>query len=261
MGWVPPRGLEHGELIESVGGQRLLRLMIETRSVPAVAIQRLVSSRCKQIEAETGRKPGKKEARALKAETRLALLPAAFPKSVAVNVWINPETQRLVIDSTSKTHIDNVLTALTRSIEGFQALLIQTTTSPTAAMANWLLSQESPAGFSIDRECALEAADESKAVVKYGNHALNIDEVQQHISEGKLPTYLAMTWGGRVSFVLTNSFRLKKIAFVDGVIDKSAEHADDRFDADAAIATGELELLIPALIDALGGEVKIGGAA
>jgi recombination associated protein RdgC len=63
-----------------------------------------------------------------------------------------------------------------------------------------------------------------------------------------------MTWNDRVSFVLTDSLQLKKLDFLDGVF--AGRPADDEgFDADAAIATGELRQLIPDLVEALGGEL------
>ena len=78
-------------------------------------------------------------------------------------------------------------------------------------MATWLMTKESPNSFTVDRECELKASDESKAVVKYGRHPLDIDEVAQHIAQGKIPTKLALTWNDRVSFVLTSSMQLKKL--------------------------------------------------
>jgi recombination associated protein RdgC len=127
-----------------------------------------------------------------------------------------------------------------------------------AAMSEWLVSQEPPAGFSVDRECELKASDESKAVVRYARHPLDIDEIRQHIEQGKLPTKLALTWDERVSFVLTEGLQVKKIAFLDGVFDGTSQEKEDGFDADAAISTGELQKLIPDLILALGGEVPEG---
>ena len=59
---------------------------------------------------------------------------------------------------------------------------------------------------------------------------------------------------GRVSFVLADAMQVRKISFVDGVFDGAASAKDSSFDADAAIATGELRQLIPDLIDVLGGE-------
>ncbi|MFC2590867.1 MAG: recombination-associated protein RdgC, partial [Ottowia sp.] len=44
----------------------------------------------------------------------------------------------------------------------------------------------------------------------------------------------------------------------DGLFDKDgqSDNRDERFDADAALATGELSRLIPDLIEALGGEMN-----
>ena len=87
-------------------------------------------------------------------------------------------------------------------------------------------------------------------------------EDRERILVFKLPTKLAMSWDDRVSFVLTEGLQLKKIAFQDTVFEGQKQD-DAGFDADVAIATGELSKLIPDLILALGGEGRgeIGGAA
>ena len=262
VGWVPPRGQENGALVESVGGQWLLKLMLESKVVPSSVINRKTKERLAEIEAATGRKPGKKESKDIKEDARLALLPMAFTKQGSVLVWIDAAARLLMIDAGSQGRADEVMTCLAKSVDGLGAVLVQTTISPVAAMSDWLLSQEPPAGFSIDRECELKAGDDSKAVVRYSRHALDIEEVQQHITHGKLPTRLALTWEGRISFVLTEGLQIKKLAFVDGVFqDDASSSKDDRFDADAAIATGEIRKLIPDLLTALGGEQVIGIAA
>lgn len=259
VGWTAPRGDAHGPLVEAVGGQWLLKLMLESKAVPGSVITRKAKERAAQIEAVTGRKPGKKEMKDIKEEARITLLPMAFTKQGAVGVWLDPEARLLMIDAASQAKADEVLTCLSKSVPGLGAVLVQTTLSPVTAMADWLLSQEPPAGFSVDRECELKAADDSKALVRYSRHALDIEEVQQHIAMGKLPTRLAMTWEGRVSFVLTEALQIKKLSFVDGVFqDDASVSKDDRFDADAAIATGEIRKLIPALLEALGGEMALG---
>ncbi len=55
----------------------------------------------------------------------------------------------------------------------------------------------------------LKASDDSKAVVRYAKHPLDIDEVREHIAAGKRPTRLAMTWEDRVSFELTEGMQLR----------------------------------------------------
>lgn len=113
-----------------------------------------------------------------------------------------------------------------------------------------------PADFTIDRDCELKAADEMKSVVKYGRHNLDTDELRGHLVSGKMPTRLAMTWKERISFTLTDTLQVKGIKFLDVVFDGRDKPAkDEAFDADASLATGELSQLIPALIEALGGEL------
>ena len=124
-------------------------------------------------------------------------------------------------------------------------------------MAEWLASKEAPAGFSIDREFELKQPDSEKSVVRYARHTLDIDEVGEHIRQGKLPTQLALTWAGRVSFVLTESLALKKLKLLDVVLEGNAQGADGGFDADVALTTGELSRLIPDLLEALGGELSM----
>jgi len=251
-GWVPPRGEEHGLLAESVGSQWILRFFTETKQIPASVLNRKVQEKADAIEKEFGRQPGKKEKRDLKDEAKLDLLPLAFTKQSSMWVWIDPQAKFLVLDTGAQGKADEVVSLLVESLKGFGVALLDTQTSAQAAMAHWLLTQEAPVGFSIDRECELKAADESKAVVRYARHALDIDEVKQHVEHGKLPTKLGMTWDDRVSFLLTDNLQIKKIAFTDTVLDQAGDEGG--FDTDVAIATGELAKLIPDLIEALGGE-------
>lgn len=258
VGWIPPRGQANGAMLESVGGHWILKLMTESKRVPTDVINRKVVEKVEEIEASTGRKPGKKEKRELKEDAKLALLPMAFTSRSTTTVWIDPTKKTLVIDTASQAKADAVVTALIKCVDGLALQLINTNTSPAAAMAHWLSTMEAPASFTVDRECELKAADESKAVVRYGRHALDIEEVAQHVRQGKIPTKLAMTWNDRVSFVLSDGFQIKKIDFLDTVFldgeGKGAHDAkDDAFDADIAIMTGEMSKMIPDLIEALGG--------
>jgi recombination associated protein RdgC len=259
VGWVAPRGEANGPLLEAVAGQWILKLMLEFRALPASVVNRKAQERVAQIEASTGRKPGKKETRDLKDDIRLELLPMAFTKQSSTRVWLDREAQLLVTDAGSQARADELITLLVQGLPGLALSLIDTQISPGAAMADWLVSQEAPQGFSVDRECELKAADESKAVVRYARHRLDTDEVKQHIEGGKMPTRLALTWNDRVSFVLTEGLQLKKLAFLDVVFEGTSQGKDDGFDADVAIATGELQKALPALLEALGGERVLPG--
>ena len=258
-GWVPPRGDEHGALVETVDGQWIARFAIETKAVPGDAVRRKVEEAVQHIEKTTGRKPGKKELRDLRDDALISLLPQAFPRRSTVTVWIEPTQRWLVMDVGAQGKADEVITSLVRVAgKGFGIGLLQTATSPQAAMAAWLADPEGdalPHAFNIERECELKGSGDEPAVIKFTRHPLQTEEVRQHITEGKLPTRLALGWSGRVGFVLTQALQLKKIAFQEGVFEDGPKTTDeDRFDADVALATGELGALITDLIEALGGE-------
>jgi recombination associated protein RdgC len=256
VGFVPPRGEAHGPLAESVGGQWILRFMVEAKVLPGSVLARKVQDKVDQIERETGRKPGKKEKRDLKDEAKLDLLPMAFTKMGSMWVWIDPQARTLVLDTGSQARADEVVSQLVELLPaGFAVALLHTQTSPQTAMAHWLKEQDPPPGFTVDRECELKSPDETKAVVRYARHPLDIEEVQQHIQAGKLPTRLALTWDDRVSFVLTEGLQLKKVSFLDTVFEGQAQD-EGGFDTDVAIATGELSKLLPDLIEALDGEAE-----
>ena len=65
-----------------------------------------------------------------------------------------------------------------------------------------------------------------------------------------------MTWADRVSFVLTDTLVVKRVAPLD-VLKEDNESAtmneDERFDSDFALMSGELAKLMADLVEALGG--------
>jgi recombination associated protein RdgC len=147
---------------------------------------------------------------------------------------------------------------------GLSVSLIETITSPQAAMTQWLLAatpEEWPADLSVERETVLKSSGEDAASVRFTRHHLANDDVRKHVLEGKLPSQLALSWDGRVAFVLTEALQLKKVQFLDGVLDESGtDKKEDRFDTDVALSTGLLGPLLDSLIEALGGEMALGAA-
>ena len=262
-GWVAPRGDQHAALAESIGGQVVFKLCTETKAVPGGVVKLQVQAQLDAIEKETGRRPKGKRVREVKEAVVHTLLPRAFPKRSDTVVWLDATAQLVWVGAGSTKKADVVVTRLIELLGGGLKLsLLQTALSPATAMAMWLRDKEAPAGFSIDRECELKQPDSEKASVRYARHTLDIDEVGEHIKQGKLPTQLAMTWAGRVSFVLTEALTLKKIQLLDGVLEGAGVDAaqsgkggngDSGFDADVAISTGELRRLMPELVSALGG--------
>jgi recombination associated protein RdgC len=256
VGWVPPRGEEHGPLAEAVAGQLLLRQRRETRAVPGGVVRQELQTRLDALERQTGRRPKGRAARDLKEELVHALLPRAFPKRAELPVWVDPAAGLVWVGTANAKRADALVTALLEALAGdIRVLGLNTALAPATAMAGWLAAGEAPRGFAIDRDCELKQPDGEKATVRYARHALDAAEtaaeVAAHLRAGKRPTQLALTWGGRLSFVLTESGALKRLDFVDGL--EADAGGEDGFDADIALFTGELRRMWPDLLEALGG--------
>lgn len=256
VGWAPPRGIENGTLVEAVDGQWLLKLKREQRLLPSTVVAARVEELAAQVEEQTGRKPGKKRLIELKEQAIHDLLPKTLTRQSHVNVWLAADIGLLAIDSTSDARLDEICALLIRAWPGLTISNLQTKTAPAALMAQWLLDGDTDySGFSLGGETELKAADGTKSTVRYTRHSLDRSEVVDHIKAGKAVQHLSLDFKERVAFTLTQGLRLKRISLLDLAYEgRSEAHGDEAFDADVALACGEIRLLVPALIDALDGE-------
>ena len=255
-GWVPP--IENGALAHSVNKQLLFTLCTEQKLLPGSVVRRAAQAKAKEIEAKEGRKPGRREMREIAEGVTAELLPRAFTSERHTMVWIDPVNRWMVVDGSS-ARADEVIEKLKLCLDELPLRGVRTTLSPSGAMTGWLASNEAPASFTIDRDCELRSNAEEKATVKYARHTLDGDEVRHHVEGGKAAIRLAMTWNDRVSFVLTESFEVKRIAFLDVIKEdtlRQAESAEELFDAEFVLMTGELARLQSDLVAALGGEAE-----
>ncbi len=255
-GWVSPR--KDGALIYANNHQWLIALAIEQRLLPSSVVNEEVRERAEEMEAQQGYAPGRKQLKEMRERVTEELMPRAFTRRRTTFVWIDPQAGWFCVDASSPAKAEEVIEHLRHCLDDFPLTLLHTQLSPQSAMADWLAGGDAPAGFTIDRDCELKAAGEEKAAVRYVRHPLEGDEVKAHLASGKLPTRLALTWDDRISFILSEKGEVKRLAFLDLLkeeAEKSAEHADEQFDADFALMTGELSRFLPQLVAALGGEV------
>jgi recombination associated protein RdgC len=254
IGWVPP--CASGTLVHAVNNQWLLALGAEQKLLPASVVKQFASDKAKAIEEAEGRKVGRKEMRDLREQMTLELLPRAFIRQRRTFGWIDPINGWLVIDAAAPAKAEEFLEHLRKSVDGLPAKLVKVTLSPSAAMTGWVAGGEAPSHFTIDQDLELRSAE--KATVRYAKHPLEGEEIRQHIAAGKVVTRLAMTWGDRISFVLNENLQIKRLTFLDILkeqADSQAENADERFDLDFVLMTGEVARLLDDVIDALGGEL------
>ena len=256
-GWVSCRGDDR--LVHVANQQILFALGVEQKLLPATIINRFVKERIADIEAQQGYKVGRKEKKDIKEAVTEGLLPRAFAIQRTTYAWLDPANGRLIIEAASSAKADELLEQLSKTVDDLPVKLLHTEISPVAAMTDWLAGEAAPAGFTIDRELELRATGESKATVRYANHALEGEEILAHIASGKRATRLGLTWNDRISFVLTEQLQIKRLEFLDIIKEESttlADNADGMFDLDFTLMTGELARMLTDLTEALGGEAS-----
>lgn len=258
QGWTPP---VEGELVHNVGGQWLISLGIEQRLLPTAVINQEAQDRAVDIEAQQGFKPGRKQMKELKEAVMQELLPKAFTRRKRIYAWIDPKAGYLGIDTATRSAAEPVIEALHKALDELPLKLVNTELSPGAAMTDWLSGGEAPGAFSIDEDSELRAIDDGSSAVRYVHHSLEGKDIREHIASGKQVSKLGISFDDRVALLLTDKFELKRIQPLDVLTDKGdsegdAKSREEQFDADFALFAGEMGKLIPALFEALGGEVK-----
>jgi recombination associated protein RdgC len=212
-GWISCRGDDR--LVHATGDHILFALGVEQKLLPATIINRFSKERVADIEAQQGYKVGRRELKDIKEAVTEELLPRAFALLRTTYAWIDTDNKRLIIDAASAAKAEELLEFLNKTLDDLPVKPLHTELSPVAAMTDWLCGDNAPAGFTIDRELELRATGESRATVRYANHALEGEEIQAHISAGKRATRLGLTWNDRISFVLTEQLQIKRLEFLD----------------------------------------------
>ena len=147
--------------------------------------------------------------------------------------------------------------------------LLETERSPSAAMSAWLALGDAPLRFTIDQDLELQAADQTKATIRYTRYPLEAREIRQHLTAGMYATRLGLTWNDRISFVLTEKLQIKRVEFLaidkDSAPQQSQENeqraAQEQFEIDFMLMAGELNQLLADLGQALGEQPERQAAA
>ena len=228
--------------------------------LPGSIIRQVAQERAEVLAEEQGFPVGRKQMRDLRVKVTDELRARALTRRRVTRAWIDPQAGWFVVDAAGIPRAEAVVEALGDTLGSFAPVAIETERSPHSAMTSWLLRGEAPARFTIDDELELHAADKSKTVIRYTRHPLDGKEIQAHLSSGKYPTHLGLTWNDRISFVLTDKLQVKRLDFLE--MSKQPTEGDDvdpaeQFDIDFAVMAGELANLLKDLAQVLGAEAAV----
>jgi recombination associated protein RdgC len=255
-GWVA--GSPAQRLVHTIGQQQLIALGLDQKLLPGSVIRQVATERAALQEKEQGFPVGRRQMRELKERVTEELRARAFTRRSLTRAWIDSARGWFIIDTASAPRADELVATLRDTLGTFAVTLLETERSPQSAMSAWLMLGDAPLRFSIDQDLELNSIDKSKATVRYVRHPLEGREIQAHIQSGKYASRLGLTWNDRVSFVLTEKLQVKRLQFLD--VESSKDEGDEipaeeKFDADFLLMSGELSQLLGDLQEALGGDV------
>jgi recombination associated protein RdgC len=115
---------------------------------------------------------------------------------------------------------------------------------PRVLMTDWLATGNLPAGLALGDECELrDPATATGAIARCRRQDLDAEEVKEHLRNGKQVFLLGLTFDDRISFVLGEDLVIRKLKFLDVVMDELGDsQADAHAEMDASFALLTLEL-------------------
>ena len=247
-GFVSPFGPDSEVLSHTVGKATLVTLGSEEKLLPAAVVNAELGKRLRKEAERRGRPVGGRQRRAIKAEVLDVLLPQAFVRPSRLSAWLDSKNGWLVLDTSSRKSAENALTQVREALGSFPAVPLAPEEGPRVLMTDWLANGNLPAGLTLGDECELrDPATATGAIARCRRQDLDAEEVKEHLRNGKQVFMLGLTFDERISFVLGEDLVVRKLKFLDVVMDElgdSHEDAHAELNAGFALLTLELERLL-----------------
>lgn len=255
-GFVSPHGVGAEALTHAVGSFHMFALGGEDKLLPASVVNNEVASRIRAIVEREQRRVGGKERKRIKDDVLTDMLPRAFARPFRQFAYVDLSAGWLVVDTGSRRAAEELLSEARDAIGTFPAAPMAPEESPRALMTSWVVGGHLPEGFALGDEVELRDPAESGAVVRCRRQDLETDEVREHLKTGKQVFALALTFDDRLSFVLGDDLSVRKLKFLDAVLDElgeaEAETAVAELDARFALMSLEVSRLLARLADVFG---------
>lgn len=253
MGWTPP--LKQGSsLVHAGDGKLLISLKKQERILPASVVNAELEERVEKIEQESGSPVGKKAKQDLKQEIIHQLLPKSFTRDSYTLGFISLQDSLVIIDAANDGKAEAFLAHLRKSI-GSLPVVPLARRSISADLTDWLKNNSLPADIELLEEAEFKSPDENGAIIKCKHQALDAEEIQLHLSSGKLVQKLAIEWDETLTTLLQEDFSIKRLKFSDVLREQNEDIPKDqqlaRLDADFCLMSAEAIRFVKALDQAL----------
>jgi len=258
-GFVAPFGKgEDAPLVHVSGEYLLIAARKEERILPSSVVNDAVKEKVEEIETEQMRKVYKKERDQIKDEIIQAFLPRAFIRRSMIFAAIAPRLGVILVNSASAKRAEDLLSTLREVMGSLPVRPATVKIAPVATMTEWVKSQEAAEGFYVLDECELRDTAEDGGIVRCKRQDLTGEEIQLHLSTGKVVTQLALAWQDKLSFILDDKMVIKRLKFEELLQEQAEQDGGDeaaqQFDASFQLMMMTFAEFLPVLFEALGGE-------
>lgn len=258
-GFVAPFGKgEDAPLVHVSGEYLLIAARKEERILPSSVVNDAVKEKVEEIETEQMRKVYKKERDQIKDEIIQAFLPRAFIRRSMIFAAIAPRLGVILVNSASAKRAEDLLSTLREVMGSLPVRPATVRIAPVATMTEWVKSQEAAEGFYVLDECELRDTAEDGGIVRCKRQDLTGEEIQLHLSTGKVVTQLALAWQDKLSFILDDKMVIKRLKFEELLQEQAEQDGGDeaaqQFDASFQLMMMTFAEFLPVLFEALGGE-------
>ena len=258
-GFVAPFGKgEDAPLAHASQDFLLVAARKEERILPGSVVRDALKEKVDEIESEQMRKVYKKERDQLKDEIVQAFLPRAFIRRATTFAAIMPKQGLILVDTASAKKAEDLLSTLREALGSLPVRPLSVKIAPSATLTDWVKSQKAADDFHVLDECELRDTHEDGGVVRCKRQDLTSEEIQLHLSTGKLVTQLSLAWQDKLSFVLDDKLAIKRLRFEDLLQEQAEEDGGDdaisQLDASFTLMMMTFVEFLPKLFEALGGE-------
>ncbi|MES2817979.1 MAG: recombination-associated protein RdgC [Pseudomonadota bacterium] len=258
-GFVAPFGKgEDAPLVHVSQDFMLIAARKEDRILPGSVVRDALKEKVDEIEAEQMRKVYKKERDQIKDEIIQAFLPRAFIRRSSTFAAIAPKQGLILVNAASPKRAEDLLSTLREAIGSLPLRPLSVKVAPTATLTDWVKTQQAAEHFTVLDECELRDTQEDGGIVRCKRQDLTSEEIQLHLSAGKLVTQLSLAWQDKLSFVLDDKMIVKRLRFEDLLQDQAeqdgGEDALGQLDASFTLMMLTFGEFLPQLFEALGGE-------
>lgn len=254
-GFVPPIDDEH-RMVHVANNIVEVRLRDDVKILPASMIKEETKARVKKIKDELGlEKLSRNRMKEIKSDVTDELLAKALFKTNYTRAWFDFDAGLLVVDSSSPTKTQSMVTLLRMAIIMGDYTINQWKVNgiPSSYFTAWIDAANPPPGLTIDDQALL--MDEDGGTIKISDEDVSLCEIR-NLTEGRKCVELAMTIQDEISLVLTEDMIAKKITYLDLITadpSGTAEDAIELHEADTLISAHAARTIFSAINKVMGG--------